>query len=264
MTRIGVFGLGEAGSEIARDLAQAGTDVHAYDPADLATPSGVVRHDDPETAVSGADLVLAVTASADAAMALGQALHAMPGGTIYADMSTSSPELKLRLARVASNAGIDLVDVALMSTVPGKGLRTPALVSGPRAGNFVSVMRPLGMPVEAAGDRVGQAATRKLLRSVVMKGMASLIIESMRAAEAAGLAEETWENVISQLADADEALVRRLVSGTGPHALRRLDEMEAAVELLSSLGVDPTMTSATVASLRRVAINGLATLPQLP
>ena len=106
-------------------------------------------------------------------------------------------------------------------------------------------------------------ATRKLLRSVVMKGLAALVIEAMRAAEAAGLAEETWDNVVAQLAAADDALVRRLVQGTGPHAERRRHEMEAATALLTELGVDPTMTRATAAHLRAI-VDGVVTPPDLP
>ena len=79
-------------------------------------------------------------------------------------------------------------------------------------------MGPLGMPVEHAGDEPGRAATRKLLRSVVMKGLAALVIESMRAAEAAGLADETWDNIVAQLTAADEALIRRLVDRHRAHA----------------------------------------------
>ena len=41
VTRICVFGLGEAGSLIAADLAAAGVEVHGYDPAGVATPPGV-------------------------------------------------------------------------------------------------------------------------------------------------------------------------------------------------------------------------------
>ncbi|HET6951830.1 MAG TPA: hypothetical protein VFI47_15725, partial [Acidimicrobiales bacterium] len=53
-----VFGLGEAGSLIAGDLADAGVEVHGYDPADVATPPGVVRHPEPGAAVARADVVL--------------------------------------------------------------------------------------------------------------------------------------------------------------------------------------------------------------
>ena len=111
-------------------------------------------------------------------------------------------------------------------------------------------MRPLGMPVEVVGSEAGQAATRKPLRSVVMKGLAQLLIEALRAAEAAGwLAAETWDQPAAQLSEVDEALLRRLVSGTPLHARRRLDEMEATVELLDELGADATMSQATTARL---------------
>jgi 3-hydroxyisobutyrate dehydrogenase-like beta-hydroxyacid dehydrogenase len=263
VTRICVFGLGEAGSLIAADLAAAGVEVRGYDPAPVPTPTGVTRHDDPVAAVEGVDVVLALTAAADAPTALAQALDAIPRGAVYADLSTASAGLKQRLAATADGARLGFVDVALMSTVPGTGLLTPALASGPAASAFVAAMAPLGMPVDHAGDEAGLAASRKLLRSVVMKGLAALVIESMRAAGAAGLGEETWHNLVAQLTAADEGLIRRLVTGAGPHATRRLHEMEATVELLAELGVDPVMTRSTVAHLAGLA-DGTESLPALP
>jgi hypothetical protein len=44
-----------------------------------------------------------------------------------------------------------------------------------------------------------------------------------------------------------------LAEGPAAHAPRRIEEMEAAEQLLVELGVEPTMTRATVASLRRLA-----------
>jgi 3-hydroxyisobutyrate dehydrogenase-like beta-hydroxyacid dehydrogenase len=251
--RVGVFGLGEAGSLIAADLVAAGVEVHGYDPAEVGTPSGVVRHADPRETVREVGLVLAITAAADAPEALAQALDDAPRDAVYADLATGSAGLKRQLAASAAGAGLGFVDVALMAPVPGNGLRTPALASGPAAAAFVAALAPLGMPVEHAGDEPGLAATRKLLRSVVMKGLAAVIIESLQAAEAAGLAAETWDNVVAQITTADEALVRRLVQGTGQHAARRAQEMEAAVDLLTELGVEPTMTRATAAQLRQIA-----------
>ena len=250
--RVAVFGLGEAGAAIAGDLAAAGAEVHGYDPAEVGTPAGVVRHADARAAVRGAEVVLAITAAADAPAALDQALGDVPAGAVYADLATASAGLKRQLAATAAGAGLGFADVALMAPVPGNGLRTPALASGPGAAAFVAALAPLGMPVEAAGGEAGLAATRKLLRSVVMKGLAALIIESLEAAQAAGLAAETWDTVVAQLTAADEALVRRLVEGTGRHAVRRTHEMEATVDLLTELGVAPTMTRATAAHLHRI------------
>jgi 3-hydroxyisobutyrate dehydrogenase-like beta-hydroxyacid dehydrogenase len=263
-TWVCVFGLGEAGSLIARDLAMLpAVEVHGYDPADVATPGGVLRHDHPEAAVAGADVVLGITAAADATAALTQALDAIPRGAVYADLATASAGLQRSLATTAVGAGVGFTDVALMSPVHGTGLRTPALASGPAARAFIAIMGALGMPVEHAGDEPGMAATRKLLRSVVVKGLTALVVESMQAAEAAGLAGETWDNIAGQLTAADEEFIRRLVTGTGRHAARRVHEMEAATGLLAELGVEPIMTSATAARLRTVAADASA-VPSLP
>src|SRR4029450_11444234 len=105
-------------------------------------------------------------------------------GSVYADLSTSSPGVKRRLADIAATAaGVGFVDVALRAPVPGNGPCPPALAAGGAADAFAATMRPLGMPVEVVGPEPGQAATRKLLRSIVMKGLAQLLIEAMAAAE---------------------------------------------------------------------------------
>jgi 3-hydroxyisobutyrate dehydrogenase-like beta-hydroxyacid dehydrogenase len=264
VTRFGVLGLGEAGGAIAADLVAAGADVRGYDPADVPTPSGVGRAGSGPGAVAGAEVVLAVTSSKTAFGVLDGVADALERAAIYADLSTSSPALERRLAERAGRVDVGFVDVALMAPVPGNGLRTPALASGRGAERFAAIMVPLGMAVEVAGDEAGLASTRKLLRSVVTKGLAQLLVESLQAAEAAGLAGETWDNLVAQLASVDEALVRRLVSGTARHAARRVDEMEATAEMLSDLGVDPTMTRATLARLRTVAADPDSVPPTPP
>jgi 3-hydroxyisobutyrate dehydrogenase-like beta-hydroxyacid dehydrogenase len=262
--KIAVLGLGEAGGTIAADLVAAGWEVHGFDPVpEVATPAGVVRHADAREAVAGAGLVLAVTPGARARDALTGTLDALAPGAVYADLSTAAPALERELAGVAGDAGVRFVDVALMAPVPATGLRTRALASGPGAEAFVATMAPLGMPVELAGDEAGQASTRKLLRSVVMKGLAALLVESLRAAEAAGLAGETWDNLVAQLSAADGALLRRLVEGTARHAPRRAEEMEATASLLAELGVDATMTAATTDALRAIA-NDERKVPDVP
>ncbi len=259
-----LFGLGEAGSRFAADLAREGHEVHGYDPAPVATPPGVRRADTPADAVRNAELVIALTAAADASEALEQALDVIPLGAVYADVGTGSAGLKQHLAYVAGRQGLLFVDVALMATVPGKGLRTPALASGPGAERYLELMAPFGIDLESVGPVAGDAATRKLLRSVFMKGLAAVVIEAMRAGEAAGQADWLWNNMVDELTKAGAPLLSRLVRGTGPHALRRLHEMEASTALLEELGVDPLMTRSTVESLKRVIRDGLPDIPVVP
>jgi len=260
-TTFAVFGLGEAGGAIAADLAAAGAVVRGYDPASIESPNGVLRVDDPSDAVVGADAVLAVTAAKDAMAAAKQALDSIEPSAFYIDLATTAPALKRELAALLGQRTIAFADLALMSTVPGKGVRTPALVSGAAASAAAELLSGFEMPIEIAGPNPGDAATRKLLRSVVVKGLAAVVIESMRAARAAGLADETWTNIVGQLTATDETFVRRMVEGTATHAGRRRDEMAAAVELLTELDVESVMSQATVANLEAVLRDGLDELP---
>lgn len=257
MATITVFGLGEAGSPIAADLATAGADVHGYDPGPVDTPTGVTRHDDPIASVEGADLVLGLTAAADAERALRQALDIIPGSAIYADLSTSAPGQQRDLAQIASGRGLSFVDVALMSTVLGNGLRTPQLASGPGSRRYAELLAPLGAPIEIVGGHPGEAATRKLLRSIWMKGLAALGIEAIRAAGAVELDGWMWRHLAAELEAADGELLTRLVTSTATHAVRRLDEMQAAASLLDEFGIEAHMTRATVASLEHAASHGV-------
>lgn len=259
--RIGVFGLGEAGSLIAADLAAAGLEVTGFDPADVGTPAGVTRVADPAGAVVDAQVVVALTAGADAMEAMTQTLDKIPAPALYADFSTNTAQAKQDLARLAAGRGFEFVDIALMSTVPGKGLRTPALASGNGAERFVEIFTPLGMPVTAVSEYPGDAATRKLLRSVVMKGLAGTVIEAMRGAEKAGCAEWLWGNIADEITRANAALLSRLVRGTHIHAVRRLHEMEASMALLQDLAVEPLMTRGTVENLKKVPEEGIPDIP---
>jgi 3-hydroxyisobutyrate dehydrogenase-like beta-hydroxyacid dehydrogenase len=250
---VAVLGLGEAGSRFAADLVSAGVEVRGYDPATISAPEGVDRAGDPESAVSEATVALALTT---ASTALAVAESAVPGlrtGAIYADLNTTSPALKHDIAVLVHRAGARFVDVALLGPVPARGLGTPALASGPGAQAFADALGPLGMPVDVLSDRPGDAATLKLLRSVFMKGVAASALESLRAAEAAGHAR--WlEGEIAAVVG--EPLLERLVEGSRRHAVRRLDEMEAARELLLELGVEPRIAAASAAVLAEVAASG--------
>ncbi|WP_018111993.1 NAD(P)-dependent oxidoreductase [Thermus igniterrae] len=254
--RVAVLGLGEAGSEIARDLLRAGAVVVGYDPDGEKDVPGVVRAWGEAEAAKGADVVLSVN-WARVALEVAQRVAPVLGpGRVYADLNTAGPGLKRRLAELLAPTGALFADVALMSPVPGKGIRTPSLAAGPGAWAYAEALGPLGAQVEVVGSEAGGAAVRKLLRSVFFKGMAAAVMEALAAARALGLEDELKANIAKTLAEADASLVERLVAGTLRHAQRRREEMLAAAELLEAIGVEPLLTRATAAHLARLAEKG--------
>jgi 3-hydroxyisobutyrate dehydrogenase-like beta-hydroxyacid dehydrogenase len=241
VTRIAVLGLGEAGGRLASDLAAAGAQVRGYDPM-AAPPAGVAAADGPAEAAAGCDVVLSVTTAAAARHVAEQARGGLAPDAVYADLNTAGPGLKRELAALVPR----FADVALLGPVPARGVRTPALASGPCAEGFAAAIRPFGMPVEVISDAPGDAAALKLLRSVFMKGLAAAALESMAAAEAAGHSEWLEDELAGVLG---AGLLERLLEGSRRHAVRRVDEMDAACELLVSLGVEPRIAAASRAVL---------------
>jgi 3-hydroxyisobutyrate dehydrogenase-like beta-hydroxyacid dehydrogenase len=217
----------------------------------------VQRHETGEAAVNGCTLVLAATPGSQAGVVLELVAPHLEEGAIYADLSTGSPSLKRQLSEVAAGAGVSFADVALMSAVPGRGLSTPALASGSGAEDYARLLNARGGNVEVVGEKAGEAAGRKLLRSVVMKGLAALLIESTEAAARYGQAEWFWGHLVDQLGSIDEVWMERLLLATASHAGRRLGEMEAARDLLIELGVPATLTGAVIDQYRGILEQGM-------
>ncbi|MDH2412558.1 DUF1932 domain-containing protein [Nocardioides sp. CER19] len=242
-TTVAVLGTGEAGSALVADLLAAGAVVRAYDPA-VAAPEGTVACSDEADAVSGADLVLSVNSSADSLTAATNAAPGLREGVVWAEANSSSPSRKREVAG-ALPAHVLVADLALMSTVPGQGIRVPMTASGPGAGRAAELLGPLGATVAVVDGPIGDAAARKLLRSVFFKGLAAAVVESLEAARAAGLEDETHAEIARELERAGATTVERLVSGSIRHAVRRAHEMSAAAEMLDDLGVPPRVARAS-------------------
>jgi 3-hydroxyisobutyrate dehydrogenase-like beta-hydroxyacid dehydrogenase len=252
---IAVIGLGEAGSTLARDLVAAGATVRGFDPA-APVVDGVDCVPSAADAVAGAEAVLSVNAARAALVVAESIAPALARDTVYADLNTASPGAKRAVGAVVGRAGGAFADVALMAPVVGRGLRTPALASGPGAERFAALLGDLGMPVTAIGPEAGDAAARKLVRSVFMKGLAASIGEALAAAERLGRADEVHADIERTLTGADAALLERLVESSPRHAERRADEMAAATAMLEELGVRPRIAAASEAWLRSLLAPG--------
>ncbi|WP_327699724.1 NAD(P)-dependent oxidoreductase [Streptomyces sp. NBC_00459] len=254
--RIAVLGLGEAGGVIATDLVTAGVYVRGYDPR-IAAPPGVVDTGSEAEAVTGSDLVLSVNSASDAEDALRAGLTSVSPGCLWADLNTASPALKRHLGEIAGATGIEFADVSLMATVPGRGLRTPMLVSGVGAGRYAATLSLLcanvDVDVDVLDGPAGLAAERKLLRSVFYKGLAAAVVEALDAARAAGCEDWLRQAISEELTHTDATTLDRLVRGSHLHAVRRTAEMQAAADMLGDLDVPPLIATASRDLLHRLS-----------
>jgi 3-hydroxyisobutyrate dehydrogenase-like beta-hydroxyacid dehydrogenase len=248
---IAILGIGEAGGALARDLIAGGVRVRGWDPLPRDLPQGLDFAASNPDAAAGADIVLSVNWASVAAEVAAQVAPVLRPDQLYADLNTSAPQLKRDLAPIVESTGALFVDAALMDPVPPKGLGTQVYVSGSGAQLFAEKMSPLGMPVNVLDRAAGNAATHKLVRSIMYKGVAAVIMECLEAAEALEMSEYARGQMLKLLRDG--AMIDRFVSGTIRHARRRTQEMEAVIELLDSIGVPAYTSRAALDRLRRLA-----------
>lgn len=251
MTAVTVIGLGEAGATYAAALHAAGHKVTGFDPVAPTAPAGVTRAATAAEACIGADIVLVMTGAAAARRVAGECLPVLETGSCYADFTSSSPGVMKELGQLPSKAAF--ADVAILGPVSALGERTPLMVSGKGAQAVARLLSPLGVDVEIADGEPGAAMAHKLLRSVLMKGLASVVVEAVTAGRAAGLEEWIRAQIANQLAGDGQAVIDRFLTGTAKHAVRRSKEMRDTAGYLGDLGVPAEMTTASAAALGRIA-----------
>lgn len=251
MTACTIIGLGEAGATYAAALIAAGHSVTGFDPVAPTTPSGVNRAATAAEACEGANIVLVLTGAAAARSVAEECLPVLPPGSCYADFTSSSPEVMRELGQLPSQA--HFADVAILGPVAALGEKTPLMVSGPGAQTVADLLDPLGAEVEITEGEPGTAMAHKLLRSVLMKGLAAVVVEAVTAGKAAGFEPWIRGQIASQLTGDGQAVIDRLLTGTAKHALRRSGEMQDTASYLLALGVPAEMTVASAAAHARMA-----------
>ena len=194
---IALIGYGEVGRILAEDLRAAGHGVRAFD-LKLHTEAGptlrahaenlgVQLADSHAQAVMGAVLVVsAVTASQAVAVAeaCGPGLAA---GAFFLDVNSASPGAKAGAAEVVNAAGGRYVEGAVMTSVPPYRLKVPLLLGGPDAAALKPLLDELGFAARVHSAMLGVASATKMCRSVMIKGLEAMVIESLTTARHYGV-----------------------------------------------------------------------------
>ena len=253
---IALIGFGEVGRIFAGGLKAAGVArITAYDPlfADAASkPSQAAATVGVETCASALDAVrdAPLTISAvTAAQALRAARSAVPGlapGGYFLDLNSASPGVKIQAGQEIDAAGGRYVEAAVMSSVPPKGLKTPMLLGGPHAADFLAFAEPLGLDARVFSETLGLASATKMCRSVMIKGVEALLAECLLTARYYGVEATVLGSLGDMLPNPDwERTARYMISRSLAHGKRRAEEMREVARTVEEAGLDPSMSAAT-------------------
>lgn len=253
MLKIAILGLGEAGSHFANDLATMGVAIIGFDPNPIRKlhPTITLAQNNLEAA-KDADIIFSVNLSSESENIAKAIAPVLKPEQFFCEMNTSSPEKKKAITTILKSTGVKMIDLAIMAPVPPKGIKTPFLAAGEYAGAFIEKVKNLNLTISGLeNSQIGDAATRKLLRSIVYKGVAAVICEAVEAGESFEMQSYIREQISSIIGGNDE-LIDRFVEGSKTHALRRMHEMKAVVEMLQEKGLDPIMSRGTRDNLQKL------------
>ena len=252
-----MVGFGEAGSILGADLAAKGRDVVTYDillnaPAargsmlEKAKQARVGTADTFDEAVKDADLVISAVTAASSEDVARSASKALRAGQVFLDINSCSPATKRTNSQVVEGSGADYVESAVMAPVPPQRLKVPMLLGGRRAAELAPALQALGMNATFLACEIGVASAVKMCRSVVIKGLEALVVESMLAARRFGAEQEvlaSLQGTFPQMGWQDK-LPDYLISRVAEHGRRRAAEMREVAHTLEDVGVEPTMARA--------------------
>jgi len=264
---LGLIGHGEVGGIFGRGLlGKDGVDaVWAWDLrfADAATGEaaraaaerdGLRVAGSMQELCSHADLLIsAVTASSTLAVAEEAARHARAGSRLL-DLNSASPGTKQRAAAALEAVGVAYVEAGVMTSVPPYGIRVPMLLGGAHAEALAATLCGWGMDVRAVSDRLGIASAIKMSRSIMIKGLEALVIESYATARRYGVEEHVLPTLRETFPQIDwDRQGAYFFSRVVQHGKRRAEEMREAAQTVREAGFEPLMASAIAAKQDWVA-----------
>jgi 3-hydroxyisobutyrate dehydrogenase-like beta-hydroxyacid dehydrogenase len=255
--KIGIIGFGEVGGIFGRDLVQRGIDVATFDilfdeqgsrEAMLAKARdhGVRACESASDCLRGRDLIISAVTASSASRVAEECAPLLADGQIYLDINSVSPETKLRMADDFGRSRGQFVEAAVMAAVSPQRLKVPMLLGGKFAKDLVPRLAAIGMNGQAVSEKVGVASAVKMCRSVVIKGLEALVVESMFAARRYGAEEAVLASLAATYPEMgwQGELPDYLIGRVAEHGRRRAAEMREAAEAVKDVGIDPLMASA--------------------
>ncbi len=209
-TKLGFIGLGNMGSRIATRLLAAGfhVSVFARNPAkrDAFKAKGATAYDSVAELAHSVHAVLSCLTDDQAVRDVyfgqdGVLANAKPG-IVAIEMSTILPATSRELASKASQAGVQMLDVAISGSTPAAEQGTVTLLAGGNPDVFQASV-PIFQVIAAKHFHLGPSGagtTMKMVVNAILGVEMQAIAEAAAMGEKAGLSREILLQVLSQTA----------------------------------------------------------------
>ena len=260
--RIGLVGYGEVGKIFAAGLKPRVAQAAAWDlkfaAADAeqahARQGGIVACGSMQELCAQSDLVISAVTASNTLQVAQEAAGFIRAGAVFLDLNSASPGTKQQAAAAIDGRGGHYVEAGVMTSVPPYGIKVPMLLGGAQASGLATLLQAWGLDAKAVSDQLGVASAIKMCRSVMIKGLEALVIESYATARAYGVEDHVLPTLQETFPSIDWSQQGAyFFSRVVQHGKRRAEEMREAANTVQEAGFEPLMTAGIAAKQQWVA-----------
>ena len=133
-----------------------------------------------------------------------------------------------------------------MTSIPPYRIKVPLLLGGPHAALLAPLIAELGFAPKVASERLGVASATKMCRSVMIKGLEAMVIESFTTARAYGVEEAVLASLNESFPGINwEKQGAYFFQRAIEHGRRRSEEVREVAETVSEAGLTPWSAQGT-------------------
>ena len=154
--------------------------------------------------------------------------------------------VQLATSSAALAATSDFIISAVMTSVPPYRIKVPLLLGGAFAAELAPLINALGFAAKVASDKLGVASATKMCRSVMIKGLEAMVIESFTTARHYGVEDAVIASLYETFPGIDwEKQAAYFFQRVIEHGRRRSEEVREVAETVRDAGLTPWSASGT-------------------
>lgn len=257
--RVGVVGIGDMGSGLARNLIQYGFETIGWDLQPDRQAAFVAAGGHPATSVSDvgrfADAVFVMVMKGSEAQDVilnGLVPSMKPGGAVILS-ATIKPSEARAIGEAMADSGLHLIDTPVSGGYPGAQSGTLTMMAaapGDILDRFAPVLQAVSANIHRVGTRPGDGQTVKACLQSLIGAQFSATFEAAALAAKAGVPGQVLMDVFSTSSagcgvvnNALEKIIDRQFTGTGSHINTMHKDLTISMGMAEDLGV-PLHTAA--------------------
>jgi 3-hydroxyisobutyrate dehydrogenase-like beta-hydroxyacid dehydrogenase len=240
--KVGFIGFGKVAKTLSKKLLENNVDVYTSTKGrsektkELAIDSSVKIVSSYEKLAKLSDILIS-SSSPKTALTIAKKYGVLCDG-IFIDLNNISPETTKKIAILFNESNFNsnhyskFVDGAIIGKVSSN--KSVIIVSG-ESSDKIAILNNYGLNIKVISQKIADASTIKMLRSIYTKGITAIAHETFQVARRLNLSNELFENLSFTEGENFESKTKSRINSLANAKVRKFEEMDEVLDFLKSI-----------------------------